>query len=344
MVRQPGARRRGDRRDLDARAAYERRSVSVEVSASKAGWTTSAPVRSASDVPLLRLPYVSAAGASLTGDLVAGTGVGVALTGPVGEPYEVSVTWAVDGKPAGSGDVLRLTNAMIGLPVTATVTMTADRVAPFTVTTPARIVGRASCGRANRCSRRRPWSDGWRVSRRPTRVTRSPRPSPGCATADPSRGDRPDVPLHRADVGKTVVARVRATGRGIDATYRWRTGQPVVFNVYTTPGEHQVNGRRWRTACEPYSTTLRCRTDIWATQAVLVNGRWAQRTGWAFNNLSYLPLDGGTWGTNPLARTGEWVDAAGRDGAPSATHPRPAPTPAAPTCRPTSRATSTAAT
>ena len=27
------------------------------------------------------------------------------------------------------------------------------------------------------------------------------------------------------------------------------------IDVYTTPGEHTVNGRQWRTRCEPYSST-----------------------------------------------------------------------------------------
>ncbi|NHB85096.1 CAP domain-containing protein [Tessaracoccus sp. HDW20] len=37
-------------------------------------------------------------------------------------------------------------------------------------------------------------------------------------------------------------------------------------NVYLTPGTHNVNGRLWRTVCEPYSQTKRCRTEIQATQ------------------------------------------------------------------------------
>ncbi len=33
-------------------------------------------------------------------------------------------------------------------------------------------------------------------------------------------------------------------------------------DVYTTPGEHLVNGRRWKTECQQYSTTVeRCRTE-----------------------------------------------------------------------------------
>ena len=86
----------------------------------------------------------------------------------------------------------------------------------------------------------------------------------------------------------------------------------VTFNVYTTPGDHVVNGRKWRTSCEKYSSTIRCRAEILATQVVKVDGRWTQRTGYVFNNLTYLPLESGTWGKNPLANTGSWVDANGR--------------------------------
>src|SRR5690606_20558620 len=36
-------------------------------------------------------------------------------------------------------------------------------------------------------------------------------------------------------------------------------------DLYSTPGYHDVNGRRWFTICEPYSQTVRCRTSIMAT-------------------------------------------------------------------------------
>ena len=44
-------------------------------------------------------------------------------------------------------------------------------------------------------------------------------------------------------------------------------------DVYDTPGFHRVGGRTWQTTCEPYSQTLRCRTDIWATTVEAVDGR-----------------------------------------------------------------------
>ncbi len=73
-------------------------------------------------------------------------------------------------------------------------------------------------------------------------------------------------------------------------------------DVYGTPGHHRVNGRDWRTTCEPYSQTIRCRTEIWATQVRYGNGRYTQRAGWVFNNLTYLPkMTRKAWGTNPLA-------------------------------------------
>lgn len=84
----------------------------------------------------------------------------------------------------------------------------------------------------------------------------------------------------------------------------WKT--PV--DVYSTPGYHQVNGREWRTMCEPYSQTIRCRTEIWATQVVYSGGRYVKSTGWVFNNLTYLPLmTREQWGSNPLA-----IDSGGR--------------------------------
>ncbi len=74
------------------------------------------------------------------------------------------------------------------------------------------------------------------------------------------------------------------------------------LDVYSTPGLHRVNGRDWRTTCEPYSQTIRCRTEIWATQVTWSNGSYRQGDGWAFNNLTYLPLmTRQAWGANPLA-------------------------------------------
>ncbi|MFD0865878.1 S8 family serine peptidase, partial [Tessaracoccus lubricantis] len=71
---------------------------------------------------------------------------------------------------------------------------------------------------------------------------------------------------------------------------------------YTLAGTHSYNGRQWFTQCEPYSATERCRTDIWATVVVIEDGQFVRRNGWAFNNLTYLPLmTRSAWGANPLA-------------------------------------------
>ena len=81
----------------------------------------------------------------------------------------------------------------------------------------------------------------------------------------------------------------------------------------TPPGLHNVNGRKWFTACEPYSQTVRCRTMIWATQVTQVGGVFRQSNGWVFNNLTYLPrMKRAEWGVNPLAVTGSWTSADGR--------------------------------
>ena len=77
---------------------------------------------------------------------------------------------------------------------------------------------------------------------------------------------------------------------------------------YALAGEHTLNGRQWKTACEAYSQTERCRTDIWATVVKIDNGQFVRETGWAFNNLTYLPfMTRAEWGNNPLANNGEWT-------------------------------------
>ncbi len=82
--------------------------------------------------------------------------------------------------------------------------------------------------------------------------------------------------------------------------------------IYSTPGYHKYNGRDWFTSCEPYSVTQRCRTLIQATTVSEVNGNFVTKQGWAFNNLTYLPSKKSVWKGNPLAQTGSWTAADGR--------------------------------
>ena len=76
------------------------------------------------------------------------------------------------------------------------------------------------------------------------------------------------------------------------------------IDVYSAPGDYRVNGREWRTTCEPYSQTQRCRTEIWSTQVTQVNGRFVAKQGWYFNNLSYLSSPRNLWTKNPLGAYG----------------------------------------
>ncbi len=79
------------------------------------------------------------------------------------------------------------------------------------------------------------------------------------------------------------------------------------FDVYTTPGEHTISGRQWRTWCESYSQTARCRTEIVATTVVRSGSTYQQRTGWTFNNLTYVSSPTSLWVNNPLATPGDHV-------------------------------------
>ncbi|MCG6567206.1 glycoside hydrolase family 101 beta sandwich domain-containing protein [Tessaracoccus sp. ZS01] len=79
---------------------------------------------------------------------------------------------------------------------------------------------------------------------------------------------------------------------------------------YTLAGLHKgINGRDWNTVCEPYSQTERCRTDIWATVVKVENGAFVRESGWAFNNLTYLPyMTRAAWKGNPLGDAGSTND------------------------------------
>lgn len=80
------------------------------------------------------------------------------------------------------------------------------------------------------------------------------------------------------------------------------------IDVYSTPGDHIINGRQWRTSCEKYTTNIdRCWTYIWMTKMELVAGQQTLRTGYHFNNLTYLAAPKSTWRDNPLANTGEFT-------------------------------------
>ncbi|WP_052459997.1 leucine-rich repeat domain-containing protein [Tessaracoccus massiliensis] len=81
-------------------------------------------------------------------------------------------------------------------------------------------------------------------------------------------------------------------------------GEAQAVDVYITEGTHHVNGRVWRTVCEPYSQTERCRTEIQATVVKFEDGRFVQVNGWAFNNLTYKASPRSLWKGNPLAADG----------------------------------------
>lgn len=72
-------------------------------------------------------------------------------------------------------------------------------------------------------------------------------------------------------------------------------------DVYTQEGQHTINGREWRTSCEPYSQTIRCRTEIKAHTVEIMDGDYVKSYDWAFNNLTYVASPHALWKTNPLA-------------------------------------------
>lgn len=84
-------------------------------------------------------------------------------------------------------------------------------------------------------------------------------------------------------------------------------------SVYNTPGGQISAGRLWNTTCEKYSSNVvRCRAEIWATQVHYRNGQFIKTTGWAFNNLSYLPSPRASWAGNNLARNNPSWNSGGR--------------------------------
>lgn len=103
-----------------------------------------------------------------------------------------------------------------------------------------------------------------------------------------------------------VIGKGYGTARSTQVPEMVKCGTTTVpATVYNSPGDRVVNGRKWRTTCEAYSTTTRCRANIWAKTVSQVNGRFVVSEGYAFNNLTYLPSPRSQWKNNPLGAYGK---------------------------------------
>ncbi|MCC2594166.1 hypothetical protein LKO27_12185 [Tessaracoccus sp. OS52] len=117
----------------------------------------------------------------------------------------------------------------------------------------------------------------------------------------------------------TSVSDINASGQIVgtalldDGSERGYIATPsTATSIYTAPGYHDFNHRQWRTTCEPYSQTTRCRTEIIATTVHYANGAYSRVTDWTFNNLTYNPSPRNLWNSNPLGNTGTWTASDGR--------------------------------
>lgn len=131
---------------------------------------------------------------------------------------------------------------------------------------------------------------------------------------DGTLNDLSSLVAQRSGYTLEAVTDINATGQVVgtarlgDGTARGFIATPTsAVNLYTTPGRHTYNGRQWNTNCAPYSQTVRCTTEIWATQVKVVGNRYVHVTGWTFNNLTYVASPRSLWANNPLGETGEWV-------------------------------------
>ena len=102
-------------------------------------------------------------------------------------------------------------------------------------------------------------------------------------------------------------------GTAYDSGVQWLTAVNNGINptnvareddVYSKAGTYALNNRLWKVACEPYSTTQRCLTEIWGTQVQTVRGQHQRVTGWQFNNLTYAPSERSIWSKNLLGGFG----------------------------------------
>lgn len=115
--------------------------------------------------------------------------------------------------------------------------------------------------------------------------------------------------VHPSELGHSVSAPARDEGARPELS---ATDTIDSAALYVTEGQHTVGGRSWRTSCEPYSATTRCRTEIWATTVVNNGGSMQRKEGWAFNNLTYVESPRELWKGNPLGNKGGWTSEDGR--------------------------------
>lgn len=113
-----------------------------------------------------------------------------------------------------------------------------------------------------------------------------------------------------------IVKLVRVLVAAIAAATLFAASAPSAradVDLYVTPGKHEVGGREWRTTCEPYSVTERCRTEIWASVVKRGPRGYVVVNDWAFNNLTYKASPFAVWQDNPLSRSFEPTVGAGGD-------------------------------
>ncbi|VEP39932.1 MULTISPECIES: M15 family metallopeptidase [Tessaracoccus] len=69
-------------------------------------------------------------------------------------------------------------------------------------------------------------------------------------------------------------------------TYKPSSRVQWIGNILATPGEHTVNGRRWKTECDSAWTGVgACRSLIWSTTYQVVAGSYVRVPAWVFNNI-----------------------------------------------------------
>lgn len=154
----------------------------------------------------------------------------------------------------------------------------------------------------------------WRLTPQSTMQRVAPLSSP---TPEPTPSKKPTTaPSPKPSVKPTTTPSVKPSSKPTVPPVHSPTPPPAdatpSFDLYTTPGEHQVNGRRWRTRCEPYSTVERCFTEIWASVVTHEGAKFVPTNGWVFNNLTYTKGPRTLWDGNPLGSTGSWTAADGR--------------------------------
>lgn len=182
--------------------------------------------------------------------------------GPGEDLVTVSIQWLLDGRelPGMTAPTITVDPAWVGAKLAVRVTkQRRDGSAAVAVTSEAHeVMGQTITGWGRLVGRQA--VVGWPLSYEPVSIPPGVTQKVQWVRVDAQGRETPITGVQgrhyrvtAADIGYRVGVRYTLSGPGYTTVSAVNlTPNATPLNVYTTPGRHTVNGREWRTSCEPY--------------------------------------------------------------------------------------------